>query len=312
MTQVKNGNAFEYACISAVQRVVSEYQEVYIVKDNHFQNCEIDYMSLTTNERELLLLAAEKGIQSLLNYEANLTNRTAEALEVKLNSSSEGQRGDVRDVIISKRKENWQIGISAKHNHNAVKHPRLSPTIDFGKDWLQIPTPESYFQTLDGLWSQLRLYKEDQLTWDDVDKDDIYHRVLTAFCDALQKMNTQYYVVPANFMTYLLGRYDYYKLIVLPKERQTILRAFNMNNTLHSKSSTGQVSKSNSRMPMPSSILKIEFSTRSTVNIYFDKGWTISMRIHNASKIVEPSLKFDVQLLGVPTTLLSVVSNWPK
>jgi hypothetical protein len=33
--------------------------------------------------------------------------------------------------------QKWEIGVSAKNNHNAVKHSRLSSDIDFGK-WLNI------------------------------------------------------------------------------------------------------------------------------------------------------------------------------
>ena len=32
----------------------------------------------------------------------------------------------------------------------------------------------------------------------------------------------------------------------------------------------------------------------------FDNGWQFSFRIHNASTFVEPSLKFDIQLIGIP------------
>ncbi|WP_375661622.1 MULTISPECIES: HaeIII family restriction endonuclease [unclassified Bartonella] len=43
-----------------------------------------------------------------------------------------GIKGDVRDIIL-KVPEN-HIGISAKHNHSAIKHPHLSGKIDFGKE----------------------------------------------------------------------------------------------------------------------------------------------------------------------------------
>jgi hypothetical protein len=46
-----------------------------------------------------------------------------------------GGFGDVRDVVIASRKTAWQIGISAKHQHEALKHSRLSPRIDFGQQW---------------------------------------------------------------------------------------------------------------------------------------------------------------------------------
>jgi len=32
----------------------------------------------------------------------------------------------------------------------------------------------------------------------------------------------------------------------------------------------------------------------------FHKGWQLSFRIHNASTLVEPSLKFDINIVGLP------------
>jgi len=44
--------------------------------------------------------------------------------------------------------------------------------------------------------------------------------------------------------------------------------------------------------------------------MYLNNGWQLSFRIHNASTIVEPSLKFDVQLIGMPVTILSIECQW--
>jgi len=40
-----------------------------------------------------------------------------------------------------------------------------------------------------------------------------------------------------------------------------------------------------------------------TIIIEFDNGWKLSFRIHNASTLVEVSLKFDVTLLECPPNL---------
>ena len=47
-----------------------------------------------------------------------------------------------------------------------------------------------------------------------------------------------------------------------------------------------------------------------TIQIICDNGWTLSLRIHNASEWVEPSLKFDIQLVGVPNNLGSRIEAW--
>ena len=57
-----------------------------------------------------------------------------------------GQTGDVRDVILTKN--NWEIGISCKHNHQALKHQRLSNRIDFGLEWAGYPVSQNYWNTI--------------------------------------------------------------------------------------------------------------------------------------------------------------------
>jgi len=47
-----------------------------------------------------------------------------------------------------------------------------------------------------------------------------------------------------------------------------------------------------------------------TLHVVCDEGWSISMRIHNAESQVIPSLKFDVQLISVPHSIVSQVAAW--
>ena len=47
----------------------------------------------------------------------------------------QGVKGDVRDIVIKRKNIEWEIGLSIKHNHDAVKHSRLSHKLDFGNEW---------------------------------------------------------------------------------------------------------------------------------------------------------------------------------
>lgn len=45
--------------------------------------------------------------------------------------------------------------------------------------------------------------------------------------------------------------------------------------------------------------------------LYLDRGWQFGFRIiHNASTKVETSLKFDIQIIGMPTTIISIDCKW--
>ena len=69
-----------------------------------------------------------------------------------------------------------------------------------------------------------------------------------------------------------------------------------------------------SQVSLPSSILATRFKpgSKTTVEIYMDNGWAFSLRIHNASSGVEPSLKFDVQFISTPASVLHIECKWHK
>ena len=63
---------------------------------------------------------------------------------------------------------------------------------------------------------------------------------------------------------------------------------------------------------LPTEIISLRFKpdSKSTAELYLNNGWSLSFRIHNASTIVEPSLKFDIQFLGVPANIITVNCMW--
>lgn len=63
---------------------------------------------------------------------------------------------------------------------------------------------------------------------------------------------------------------------------------------------------------LPDKIEGIDFkpSSKTTLVLTMNKGWVISMRIHNASTFVEPSLKFDIQLQEAPKDMCYMECEW--
>ena len=41
-----------------------------------------------------------------------------------------------------------------------------------------------------------------------------------------------------------------------------------------------------------------------------DGGWQFSFRIHNAETYVVPTLKFDIQIVGMPTAIITINCLW--
>ena len=63
---------------------------------------------------------------------------------------------------------------------------------------------------------------------------------------------------------------------------------------------------------LPTRIVSLEYKpdSKNTLELYFDGGWQFSFRIYNASTKVESSLKFDIQIIGMPTTIISIDCRW--
>ncbi|MCZ2157930.1 HaeIII family restriction endonuclease [Bartonella sp. 220] len=87
-------------------------------------------------------LASIEAAVFLQLHDKNIKNTKA----IILQEDSVGIKGDVRDIILE-IPENL-VGISAKHNHSAIKHPRLSNKIDFGKEWTGYPCNSLYFNEI--------------------------------------------------------------------------------------------------------------------------------------------------------------------
>ena len=87
---------------------------------------------------------------------------------------------------------------------------------------------------------------------------------------------------------------------------------FNVSGTLNQKSNTSEPEIKIPKIKLPTRIIELAYkeNSKTTVVLTMDNGWAISFRIHNASTIVEPSLKFDIQLIGQPADLFYIDVDW--
>ena len=280
------------------------------------------YESIDNQTRISLDYAADAAVNVIERLEPQLWNPADnEPLYLDIQPDSAGISGDVRDIVCLRKQTGWQIGLSCKHNHHAVKHSRLSDTIDFGKEWLSIPCSDVYFSKVVPLFTALR-NKRDQsaaaghpVLWKDVyDKAGTYYRpILQAFIDELVRIyHENEKSVPESLIRYLLGRDDFYKVITDDKNRTTRVEGVNISGTLNADSGNERSIAKVPLLKMPSRFYHIGFKEGSdnTIEVVCDEGWQISMRIHNASSRVEPSLKFDVQLISFPASIYAQTEPW--
>lgn len=314
--QTRMGKAFEYACLNSINLELSMQQEV-VIEDNSSLNVARDFYNSASKEtKEKMDLAANAAIRVILRLEPQLQNPLDNSpLYLSIQEDSAGISGDVRDVLCIRKQNQWEVGLSCKHNHSAVKHSRLSPNINFGQVWFGIPCSPQYFEEINSMFEELRMLKSKGIFWREVENKEerFYIPLLKAFMKELRRLDVENPgEIPGKLLSYLLGVNDFYKVITNDKREVTQVQAYSLYGTLNRVA--GKI-KPQVRIPqlgMPKRFFDIDFkpSSRNTIHVVCDGGWTISMRIHNASSKVEPSLKFDVNLIGVPPTLYTHHESW--
>ncbi|MDA3891279.1 MAG: HaeIII family restriction endonuclease [Salinivirgaceae bacterium] len=243
----------------------------------------------------------------------NLSNSISpeDILQLEIVSDSEGQSGDVRDVLaIRLLQQKWEIGISAKNNHRAVKHCRLSQKIDFGEKWIGIPCSRDYFDEIEPIFDFLtNLKQKDKNTkWTSIPNmhDKIYVPLLNAFRKELLRLDKEHPLqIPQKLVEYLIGNKDFYKVM---KGRNTVqVQAYNLHGTLNQPFKDINPKAKIQKLKLPTRLIEVvyEGDSKTTLIVSLNEGWQISFRIHSASSRVEPSLKFDINLISAPYTLFN-------
>ncbi|MCL1922114.1 MAG: HaeIII family restriction endonuclease [Kiritimatiellaeota bacterium] len=319
-TQALNGKAFEYALATQYAACVkARGLAVEVTEDAAYAFAKKSYLALGAAERRAFDAAAMGSAETLLALEPGLRTQKSpdDKLAIRLAADAEGMQGDVRDVIFSRKdaqgRTAWETGISAKNNHEAVKHARLSPSIDFGQEWIGHPCSSGYFAAAEDIFARVKaeLALNPQATWEGLGERkerDIYMPLLEIFRDELLRLNTVHASdVPPQLLIYLIGRKPFYKVIKQDRQDLVIVKAFNLGGRLNQPYNGAKPRVSCEKLPLPSRIIEFTFKTDSlnTLNMVMDKGWQVSFRIHNANAKLELSLKFDIQLVGNPSNIFT-------
>ena len=309
------GRAYEFAYILSFFDEIKKIRPVRIENNSSFYSAEKAWNTLSDSEKIIYKKSAIAGIFMIFELEPLILEDGKDELELKIQSDSEGVQGDVGDILIIRRGIEWEIGLSVKHNHFAVKHSRLSKKLDFGDKWYGIPCSETYWNNIKPIFDYLDKEKEKGSKWKDLSnkEDDVYIPLLNAFKDELIRQNKlEERNIPKIMVEYLLGKFDFYKLISIDNKKTTQLQSYNLRGQLN-KQGISRKRKRELPIPLlPTRIVALEFKpgSKNTLELYMDGGWQFSFRIHNASSKVEASLKFDIQIIGMPITIISIDCKW--
>lgn len=308
------GRAYEHAFINTLLEEIIKTRPAKIEENSAYFASKHAWDCVSQQFKILLKSSALCAVYTLFDLEPLILDSNNDILILKIQTDNQGIEGDVRDILIIRKDIQWEIGLSIKHNHFAVKHSRIAERLDFGKKWFNIPCSNKYWQEITPVFNYLKEEKSKSKNWNDLNNkyDDVYVPLLKAFINEIQQSNFLDKNVPKKMVEYLLGEFDFYKVISIDRKNITQIQTYNLHGTLNKPSKIRKPKLTIPIVNLPTRIVNIDFKpgSKNTVELYLDNGWQFSFRIHNASTKVETSLKFDIQIIGMPTTIISIDCKW--
>lgn len=310
------GRAYEYAWMTALFETLDPIRKTGIVCNSSYDANERAWNAVSQEKKDLFTVSAKAAVNAAIELEPLMEENDGDMLSLEFQKDEAGEAGDVRDIVIRRDDIEWEVGLSIKHNHSAVKHSRLSDTIDFGNKWFGIKCSQSYWNDVAPIFEMLTREKRLGTKWSELDdkENDVYVPLLQAFLDEVDRSYRNDSDVAVRMFEYLVGIKDYHKIVSNDSKRLTLISTFNLHGTLSQPSRLKVSAFDVSVAELPNEILAMRFKrgSKTTVEIYMDNGWAFSFRIHSASTVVQPSLKFDVQFISTPASVLHIECKWNK
>ena len=311
--QTQNGKAFEYALLNSFLERLQVLTTVSVVESEPYKTAKKCFESFNQTEKGLYNLNASFAVNFLIDLEPRLSNGIdkTDILQLEIVSDKQGQVGDVRDVLAIRSLQKWEIGISAKNNHRAVKHSRLSNDINFGNKWLGFSCSKNYFTEIKPIFDELaklRTASKATQKWSTLGDyhTSVYVPILNAFKKELLRLDEENSgIVAQKLVEYLIGNQDFYK--VIKGKNKVEIQAYNLHGTLNLSFKDVKPKLKIQKLKLPNRLIEVVYqeNSQTTLLVTLTEGWQISFRIHNASSRIEPSLKFDINLISAPHTLFT-------
>ena len=299
-----HGRAYEYICLLSLNDAIKEKRPAQIIYNSSFEAAKSAWDTLSDNEQMLYALSAKSTIDTIFALEPNILEYDEDVVNLYIQKDQRGEEADVRDIIVERKNIVWEIGLSIKHNHLAVKHSRIDKNLDFGDKWYGINCSPTYWNDVKPTFDFLSIEQRKGTLFKNLasKEEQVYVPLLKAFVKEVETQVVKNPTIPRRMVEYLLSKYDFYKVISIDNKRITTIQAFNMFSTLNLAIKEKKPEIKVPVINLPTTLLHIAIkpNSKTTVIMCFDNGWQFSFRIHNAKDSVETSLKFDIQIVGMP------------
>ncbi len=308
------GRAFEYITIMCLNEAINQVRPTTLQYNSSFYAVKEAWERTDFSTQKSMEHSARAICRAIFDVEPMIAEDDGDKLVIKIQPDQKGEAGDVRDIVLIRQNACWEIGLSLKHNNFAVKHSRLAKNLDFGKKWFGIPCSQEYWEEIAPIFKKLEEMKNSRLNWKSIPnkENDIYLPLLQAFCKEVKRCYRLAPDLPKRLVSYLLGEFDFYKMVSEDSKEQVHICVYNLKGTLNRSSGKAKPKRILGKSKLPERIIELEIKPNSntTVDLTLDEGWAFSFRIHNASSKVETSLKFDIKTVGIPTTVANIMYSW--
>lgn len=267
------GRAFEYALC---QKIVSYFTNITLTDRAIFEQGKDKnyYDSLSSVEKIKYDIATNRICSEWLNSKI-LASKTYTLDRLP---DSAGVNGDVTDIRLET--SDSIVNISLKHNHNALKHPRLTRV----PKWIDIDSDSKYASDYNNIWNSF-LSKANNLSSTatlfseliDIDNEFVFNNLYDPLCNLVSNYLSQNIKTSSqveSLFKFMVGKYNFYKII---DTRDYILIQDFID------------------LKIPTNV-KINKIDKSYIQMIFNNGVILTLRLHTASsRISTKSVKFDVR-----------------
>ena len=243
------GRAYEYICLTTLCNEIGKLRSVEIEQNSAYNAAFHAWSLISPLFQNILTESAKSAVATIFDMEPMIIEPSNDLLKLKIQTDNEGKDGDVRDIVISRKDVQWEIGLSLKHNHFAVKHSRLAKSLDFGEKWFNIPCSDKYWADIKPIFDYLKIQKDNKRNWRELPHKDkeVYIPLLQAFMDEIIRSSNSNAEVPQRMVEYLLGEFDFYKVISIDSRRITQIQTYNLHGRLNQAS---RISKPKIEVPI--------------------------------------------------------------
>ena len=184
---------------------------------------------------------------------------------------------------------------------------RLSRCFDFASEWFGVPCSNSYWKAVTPVFNSID-YLSFHLSKIRNKDSCIYIPLLQAFIDEINYLYTIDNTVTSKIVKYFINTNGYYEIKSKKDSNIAVLHTFEPYCILNKPCNLNISALTIPEALLPTELIAIQFKSGSanTVEMYLNNGWQLSFSIHTAGTMAEASLQLEIQLIGIPVSLLNL------